>query len=217
MSFDINTLISSQLHDLKNQMQSMLNAQNELEDALNLSPDQQSLFESLQDHSHLLNQRIIELLSVLKMQNQSFKPNIDECWLMDTLTPIAKEFFELHGVNIQLDFDEDFNQFFDEQLLSIAVHNSCLNAFQAGANTIVISVQEHSDGRWQLDICDDGPGFDDDLLDANHHFAPSGTQHGLGLYLIEQALFAHQRANKHGEILIQNLPDKGAKLSLLFP
>lgn len=217
MSFDANTLLSAQLHDLKNQMQSLLIAHSELEEALDLNPQQQSLLEKVHDHSHCLNHRLVELLSVLKMQNQSFQPNIDECWLMDTLTPIAKEFYELHGVNIDLNFDEDVNQFYDEQLLNIAVHNACMNAFQAGANTITINIDERPDGRWQLNISDDGPGFNDTLLNHHNHFTPSGTQNGLGLYLIEQALFAHTRANKHGEISIQNSPGKGAILSLIFP
>lgn len=217
MAFDINILLSAQLHDLKNQMQSLLGAQSELEDALQLNPEQQVLLNNLQNHSNSLSHRLIELLSVLKLQNQSFQPNIDEGWLMDTLSPIAHEFHTLHGMTISLDFDEDFNQFYDEQLLTIAAHNACLNAFQAGANTLSFTVIEHEKGRWQLNITDNGPGFDNDLLNDENTFAPSGVESGLGLYLIEQALVAHKRNGMTGKVEIKNNPDHGAQVSLIFP
>ncbi|GAA6136086.1 hypothetical protein NBRC116188_28760 [Oceaniserpentilla sp. 4NH20-0058] len=217
MAFDINTLLSAQLHDLKNQMQSLFGAQSELEEALELNPEQQTLLNNLQNHSNALSLRLVELLSVLKLQNQSFQPNIDEGWLMDTLSPIAHEFHELHGMVISLDFDEDFNQFYDEQLLTIAAHNACLNAYQAGANTIAFTVIEHEKGRWQLDITDNGPGFDNDLLNDKNTFSPSGVQNGLGLYLIDQALKAHKRNNLTGKVEIRNNLNCGAQISLIFP
>jgi len=217
MAIDINVLLSAQLHDLKNQMQALLNAQSELEDALNLTPEQQSLLEKLHDHSSHLSQRVVELLSVLKMQNQSFKPNIEECWLSDTLSPIVQEFFELHGVNITLDFDEDFNQFYDEQLVNIAVHNACMNAFQAGATAIRIHINELEKGRWQMHIEDNGSGFPDEHLNHENAFTPNGTQNGLGLYLIEQAMHAHKRNQAHGEVRLQNLEHSGAQVTLIFP
>lgn len=217
MAFDSNTLLSAQLHDLKNQMQLLLSAQSELKDALDLNPEQQSLLEKVQDHSHNLSHRLVELLSILKMQNQSFQPNVDENWLMDSLSPIAKEFYELHGVTIELDFDDDFNQFYDEQLLTIAVHNACMNAFQAGANAISISVNELDKGQWQVNISDNGPGFNDAQLNHEQFFNPSVGENGLGLYLIEQALHAHKRNGKHGQLKIKNLADSGAQLTLIFP
>jgi K+-sensing histidine kinase KdpD len=72
MSFDINTLLSAQLHDLKNQMQALLSVESELSDALTLNPEQQTLMHNLQRHSGNLSHRIVELLSILKIQNQAF-------------------------------------------------------------------------------------------------------------------------------------------------
>jgi len=217
MSFDINTLLSAQLHDLKNQMQALLNVESELNDALSLNPEQQSLMHKLQRHSNNLSHRIVELLSILKIQNQAFKPNIDEHWLMDTITPLSQEFFQLHGLLIESNIDEDANQFYDEQLLSIALHNAFTNALQAGANTINITLNEFADGHWVLVVHDNGPGFNDEQIDEQGDFHPNGAQSGLGLYLIEQALKAHSRNGKQGCIEINNLENQGAQLRLIFP
>jgi K+-sensing histidine kinase KdpD len=217
MSFDINTLLSAQLHDLKNQMQALLSVESELSDALSLNPEQQSLMHKLQRHSSNLSHRIVELLSILKIQNQAFKPNIDEHWLMDTIAPLSQEFLQLHGLLIESSIDEDANQFYDEQLLSIALHNAFTNALQAGASKINVSLNEFEDGHWVLVVYDNGPGFDDDQIDEQGDFYPNGAQSGLGLYLIEQALKAHSRNGKQGSIEINNQENQGAQLRLIFP
>lgn len=217
MSFDINTLLSAQLHDLKNQMQALLDVESELNDALQLSPEQQSLMDKLQRHSNNLSHRLVELLSILKIQNQAFQLSVDEHWLMDSVSPLAKEFFELHGLNIEANFDHDFNQFYDEQLLNIALHNACMNALQAGANKVTIEVEEHNKGQWVVIISDNGPGFESSQIDDQGDYNPHGTDNGLGLYLIEQALKAHKRNGKTGSIDICNLPSEGAQLRLIFP
>ncbi len=217
MSFDINTLLSAQLHDLKNQMQALLNVQSELDDALQLDPQQQSLMDKLQRHSNNLSHRVVELLSILKIQNDAFKPSIEEHWLTDTITPLANEFFHLHGLTIESQFDEDFNNFYDEQLVGIALHNACINALQAGANKVVLTVDEFDDGSWSLSVKDNGPGFQDEQLTDQNTFDPQGTENGLGLYLIEQALKAHKRNGKSGSIALSNQADEGAQLQMNFP
>lgn len=217
MSFDINTLLSAQLHDLKNQMQALLSVESELNDALSLNPEQQSLMEKLQRHSNNLSHRLVELLSILKIQNQAFKPNIDEHWLMDTLAPLSQEFFQLHGLLIESTFDDDANQFYDEQLLGIALHNAFMNALQAGANKVSVQLEEFDDGHWVLTLQDNGPGFEESQIDDQGDFYPNGTQNGLGLYLIEQALKAHTRNGKSGAIEINNQTQQGALLRLIFP
>ncbi|MFY0641949.1 MAG: ATP-binding protein [Bermanella sp.] len=217
MSFDINTLLSAQLHDLKNQMQALLSVESELNEALTMNPEQQSLMDKLQQHSSSLSHRLVELLSILKIQNQAFQPNIDEHWLMDTVSPLATEFFQLHGLTIEANFDDDFNQFYDEQLLNIALHNACINALQAGANKVTLEIEEHNDGHWVAIISDNGPGFNSSQIDDQGDYNPSGTDSGLGLYLIEQALKAHKRNGKTGTIAICNRPSQGAQLRLIFP
>ncbi|NVK36351.1 MAG: HAMP domain-containing histidine kinase [Gammaproteobacteria bacterium] len=217
MSFDINTLLSAQLHDLKNQMQALLNVQSELNDAIQMDPEQQSLMDKLQRHSNNLSHRLIELLSILKIQNDAFKPSIEEHWLSDTITPLANEFYHLHGLTIESHFDDDFNNFYDEQLLGIALHNACINSLKAGANKVILNVEEFANGSWNLSVSDNGSGFSEDQLNDQNTFDPQGTENGLGLYLIEQALKAHKRNSQTGEITLSNNVDEGALLIMKFP
>ncbi len=216
MAFDFSTLLSAELHDIKNQMQALLTVQEDLADELVGHAQYQKSLDRIQKHSQVLNYKLIEMLSILKIQHQSFEPAEDEHWLIDTLNPIIHEFTELHDMKFELDFDADFNSFYDEQLLEIALHNIFVNANQAGANYFKIKIEEFDDGGWLIEVQDNGPGFDSKLL-AKGEFTPHGTKHGLGLYLIEQAVKAHKRNDKSGSIVLKNNPDLGACIQLIFP
>ena len=216
MAFDLNTLLSSELHDIKNQMQALLSVQDYLAEQLTELPKFNDLVASIQNHSQVLNHKFIELLSVLKMQNQGFKLNVDEHWLIDTLTPIIHEIKKLHNLDVILDFDPEFNGFYDDQLLEIALHNVLINAKSAGASLVNISVIEHANGSWVINLQDDGPGFEPEQLEQGE-FQPHGSQSGLGLYLISQSLQAHQRNDKRGQVLLSNSDHSGAIVQLIFP
>ena len=216
MAFDYNTLLSAELHDIKNQMQALLNAQEDLGNALKEAPQFHGFMASVQQHSQLLNHKLLEILSILKIQNQAFTPTEDEHWLLDTLSPIVHEFNHSHGLMITHEVDPEFNGFYDEQLLEIAIHNSFMNAKQAGANRVNVSIEEFPDGHWLINIQDDGPGFQEKQL-SDTSFAIQGGKSGLGLYLIQQAIQAHKRNGQHGSIHIKNNDTKGACVQLIFP
>jgi K+-sensing histidine kinase KdpD len=216
MAFDFSTLLSSQVHDIKNEMQAMLSLQDELAEQLKELPEQAAALNKITQHSHVLNQGLIELLSVLKIQNTAFAPNEDQHWFIDSLTPLMNDLKRLKQFEVRADFDLEFNQFYDEQLMSIALHNIFGNAHQAGATSAFINIKEFDDGHWLVEIVDNGPGFEPEQL-LKGEFKPQGTSSGLGLYLIEQAIQAHKRNGKTGSIILDNHPNGGAKIQLIFP
>ena len=200
----------------KNELQAIQSIQDELASQLQNQPEAQTTLNNIQSHSLALNQRIIELLSLLKLQNQDFKVSEDEHWLMDTLTPIQSHFSQHHNLDIQLNFDDDINGFYDEQLINIAIHNIASNASKAGATELKISVDESHPPSWSIVTEDNGPGFPQEILDSSE-WRPEGTDNGLGLYLIAQCIRAHCRASHCGDIQLENLPNGGAQHKLTFP
>ncbi len=217
MPFDVNTLLSSELHSIKNRMQALLSAQSDLADMLKDQPEYQAPLKSIHRNSQQLNQQLVELLSILKIQHTAFTPNIDENWLCDTVASVIQELaLGPDGPTINLDFDHEFNGYYDEQLISIAVHNALINAINAGANNVSIAVEEEDNGSFMLLISDDGPGFPDAMLD-NRTFNPQGTGSGLGLYLMSQALEAHHKDDLKGSLTIRNRREGGAVVELLVP
>lgn len=222
MAFDISTLLSSELHSIKNQMQALLSAQLDLADALSDRPEYAKQINLCQRNGQLLNHKMEELLSILKIQNSAFQPQIDECWLCDTLALVIQDLGVLLGkqTRIHLDFDQDLNGFYDEQLLSIAIHNALMNAISAGAQEIHIEIEELAHGSLNIFIMDNGRGFKEEQIELQD-FSLHGAGSGLGLHLMDQAIAAHIRQvdgnTVHGTLTISNHSQGGGKVTLFVP
>lgn len=216
MSFNLNTLLSAELHNIKNLMQGLNSCHETLAEQLQGQGQYQDNLANIQLHSQNLNHRLIELLSILKLQNSDFNCSEDEHWLIDTLTPLIHEFKRLNNLEVITQFDADFNGFYDEQLLEIALRNIFTNANRAGATQVTVDIQESDDASWLIQLTDNGPGFKPKHLKQDG-FAPQGTQSGLGLYLIEQTISAHVRAGRTGKMQLCNHENGGAITQLIFP
>lgn len=221
MAFDVNTLLSAELHSIKNQMQALLSAQSDLADALKGHPEFQHQIQQVQSNSQSLSHNVVELLSVLKIQNDAFEPNVDEHWFCDSVALIIQDLGAIgQGVKINLEFDPDLNAFYDEQLISIAIHNCFVNAIKANATEINVDVEELPTGSLNIMIKDNGDGFALEQLEKGE-FNPQGAASGLGLYLMEQALEIHSRniSGKitKGSVTVANQPSGGAIITLFLP
>lgn len=215
MSFDLNTLLSAELHDLKNQLQSVLS----MEDDLLASGAEGAIQEKLirlKNQSNLLKDKTIELLSVMKMKQEDFRASIFENYLSDTLDGLLPELqAQYPGCQIKHSVDSDINAYYDEQLLCLALRNAIVNAAQAGASAVDISASEQNGG---LIICvaDNGPGFPADLTGKTIAHL-SGTGHGMGLYLIDKVMALHTRGTNIGHIELVNPAEGGGCIQLYLP
>jgi two-component system NtrC family sensor kinase len=103
-----------------------------------------------------------------------------------------------------------------DALLKQALLNLILNAQQAIGDhkgVIVISA-DVKDGRLRLSVCDDGPGFPQELLEAGIRtfvtHRPNGT--GLGLSMVQRFARAHE-----GHVNLYNVEPQGACITLDLP
>ena len=95
---------------------------------------------------------------------------------------------------------------------------ACRNALEAheGARIRLRTSSDAVDGRWSLQVEDDGPGFGREALD--HAFEPffslkpAGRRAGLGLAVVKRVVEAHG-----GTVAVRNLPDGGGCLMATFP
>ncbi len=98
------------------------------------------------------------------------------------------------------------------------VVEACRNALEAheGARIRLRTSSDAVDGRWSLQVEDDGPGFGREALD--HAFEPffslkpAGRRAGLGLAVVKRVVEAHG-----GTVAVRNLPDGGGCLMATFP
>jgi signal transduction histidine kinase len=103
----------------------------------------------------------------------------------------------------------------DRDMLATAIENMVANAIDAmpaGGQLVITSYS--GQGRFELEIADDGPGLDEMQLRAA--FQPFyTTKHnaaGLGLAVVRRVAEAHQ-----GDVAAMNCPEGGAAFTLRLP
>lgn len=215
MAFNLNTLLSAELHDLKNQLQNVLGIEDDLL-SCDATPVIQAKLVRLKNQTNLLKDKTIELLSVIKMKQEDFRASIFENYLSDSLDGLVPELqAQYPGCAISHDVDADSSAWYDEQLLCLALRNAIVNAAQAGASSVHISARENNGGLI-INVQDNGPGFPADLIGKNIAQL-SGTEHGLGLYLIDKVMALHSRGEQIGHIELSNPQGGGGCLQLCLP
>ena len=99
-----------------------------------------------------------------------------------------------------------------------SIVEACRNAREAdeGARIRIRTSSDAGDGRWSVQVEDDGPGFGREALD--HAFEPffslkpAGRRAGLGLAFVRRVVEAHG-----GTVVVGNRPEGGGRLMASFP
>lgn len=205
-------LVSAIIHDLKNQLQSLLAYEHE---ALEQIPTHyhQYLAPILQRTNRLKNDTL-QLVTLFRLDERNHFP-MDDAWPRDTAQE-AIEATQLQFPHIEFDnqIDADSQGFYNDSLMHLALITLITNSAQAGATRICLEA-EHDDSL-RITITDDGPGFPLSVLQGQQDSnKKEGT--GLGIYFVELIAEQHQYGEVTGYLSLQNLPSKGAKASLVLP
>lgn len=225
---DLNTLLASSLHEIKNQYNAMLNELNGLLEQLSLSPEQTQHSALIQSEALYLSQQLSGLMAHYRAGQQTLSPHIDQVFVDDWL----EEFQTRHrltqqafGCTLELDVEEDLTGFFDADWVGQCLDTLIHNAAKAGARCLRLFARENEAGDTLIGLTDDGPGFPEEWLnaDANHQWTPGDlklgqTSTGLGLYFADTIVRAHRNGERHGQLRIENDGALGgARVSLILP
>lgn len=192
----MNDLDAAIMHDVKNQLAELAlrlrkrgDARAEMEIAMNSS------------------RRLSEMLLLSRENSDQLWVNADSVSPADFLEILAAEYAELFSDVI---FHVDIERapacaFFDDALVRMALGNALHNACRCARSRVQLAAFEQ-DGMLVLEVCDDGPGFPEDVLRSGGKLpaAVSGAGTGLGLYLAHKIAELHQLNGQHGHIELSN-------------
>jgi len=206
-------LVAAFVHDLKNQLQSLSGQQDLLVSEL---PEEylQKLTPMLRQ-TNQIKEDTLRLVSVFRLENKdSFA--MDDAWPRDTASDaIASCLIQFPELSIDNRINLDAQGFYNEQLVQLALVTLITNSAQAGAKHVELLCEEGENQSLSIIVHDDGPGFDQDILDGLMDTTKAeGT--GLGLSFVEMICQAHQGAGKQGSLNISN-SKAGAIASLFLP
>ncbi len=217
-------ILASIIHDMKNSLGMVLNRLDEIVDELPDDINKSVKIASIQQEAKRLNNNLIELLTLYRMENERISPVIDEVDVEDFLLEIVAEnqsAVDSSKINLSCECDEDLSGYFDEGLVRGIINNLIGNALRYTESKIEISAVE-KDGYLVLSVEDDGAGFTDAMLEAqqfdtiNNEIGDGRTL--LGIHFANMIAQMHHNKDKKGFIrLSNNNKYKGGCFSIYLP
>lgn len=220
------TLLASSVHDMKNSVgMLLLSLHNLLEQSPPQNEEQKAQFSQLEYEATRINNDLIQLLTLYRMDEKSMAADIDETHINDLLLEqFARNESLLKGKNISLSLDcgETLRWYLDADLIGSVINNLLVNAARYAGSQVKIRARIFDD-QLKIDIEDDGDGFPEQMLTNSSaevevpvNRLMGSTQ--LGLLFAQKILALHRRETKEGYLVLSNQGiNGGAKLELYIP
>ncbi|MGD9170287.1 MAG: HAMP domain-containing sensor histidine kinase [Candidatus Thiodiazotropha sp.] len=201
-------ILASIIHDMKNSLGMVINTLDEfaLENEFRNNPK----LASLQHESKRLNNNLIALLSLYKIDHGQLTPNIEEINAEEFLEEIVVDnqtIADTKGISIGYECEEALTGYFDEWLIRGVINNLIGNGLRYTSSRIVI-YGEMIDDYLVFSIEDDGIGFPQNMIDAqaafnrNKSLSEGHTQ--LGIYFASMVAHTHKNGNREGFVKLAN-------------
>lgn len=214
-------ILASSVHDMKNSLTNLRALINQLESQHpEFKPPE---FKQLEFESNRLNNSLMQLLTLYKIDASQFNVNIDECCVRDILDDIVAQqssLLALSEIELIAECDDDLFCFCDSTLISNAISTLVNNAQRYCKSKILLSAKQ--DGEYiAFYIEDDGAGYPENFIADTQHATgidlASGNT-GLGLYFVATIAKMHRNGDSIGFIQTDNLSSLGgARFSLYLP
>jgi signal transduction histidine kinase len=214
-------ILASIIHDMKNSLGMVINTVDELADELQDKEKQKVA--TLQHESKRLNNNLIALLSLYKIDNGHLSPNIEEIDMAEFLYEVSidnQAIANTKDVTISFDCEAGLLGYFDEWLIRGAINTLIGNGLRYTENQIIIHA-EMIDNFLVISIDDDGNGFPQSMIEAQSAFNNTKISEGqtqLGIYFASMVAHTHKNGDREGYVkLANNQRLKGGSFSIWLP
>jgi signal transduction histidine kinase len=221
---DFSMLLASSVHDIKNSLSMLLASLDEVIDiSTEESPEQRKNYSILRGEASRINQTLIYLLGLYRLQLNQLSLNTQEIYVRDFLEEQVVSqalLFEVNRIDVSIECDDSFTAYFDENLIAGVVGNILVNCAKYTHDKITLTAQK-IDQSIELTICDNGYGYPQSIIDhignqdRSIDFSSGSTN--LGLFFAQQIAEIHRCKGVCGSIELSNLTDGGGCFTLRLP
>ncbi len=219
---DFPSILAFSVHEMKNSLSTISELiqnfakQNALQHPKELA--------QLEFEANRMNNSLMQLLILYKIDEAKFCPDIDEHLVSEILNEVLAQqntLFTINGIDLEINCPEDLLCYCDFNLISNALSTVINNAQRYSKGRILLSAAREDDYVC-FHIEDDGNGFPGHFLtqgsaDNNTVNLNTGST-GLGLFFVATIAGMHINGAKKGMIKLSNDSCMGgAKFSLLLP
>ena len=202
--------LASLIHDMKNSLGMVINTL----EAFTADPEDarsdRKRIAALQQEAKRLNNHLIELLTLYKIENERISPHVEEWNVGDFLEELVIEnraSAEAKKVQLEYRSDPELYGYFDEGLIRGVINNLLGNGLRYTSNRLLVSGSQEK-GFLVLRVEDDGEGFPSEMLGVQAVGCQSNDTTGenthLGLYFAGLVANMHRNKDQHGHISLSN-------------
>lgn len=223
-SIDFSMLLASSVHDIKNSLGMLLSSLDEVIDlSTTETPEQRKRYSILRGEASRINNAMIYLLGIYRIQNDQLSLGLDEVYVSDFLEEqIASQelLLEVNDVVAEIDCDENLVGYFDEHLVAGIISNIVVNCAKYTDDRITLSAAK-VDGMLEIRVTDNGRGYPQKIIDHisndNRGIDFNSGSTNLGLFFAQQIADLHHNKGRKGRIELSNLDSGGGCFKLFLP
>jgi len=221
---DFSTVIASSVHDMKNSLGMLLCTLDEVGLSCASGGGCADKFSQLQYEGQRLNNHLIQLLAIYRLDQSQWSIHVQENDLEEFLEESVLQYESLlapKGIKITASCEDGLIGYFDRDLVAGVVNNIINNAYRYSKSQIRLSAQREHD-YLVISVEDNGSGYPEFMLvDSDQGLGSinfnSGTT-GLGLYFSHLVAKSHLAHGHCGHIKCSNEGiDGGGKFSIYLP
>lgn len=225
--FDYSALLANAIHEVKNSLTMLLNSVDQvMQENDSESFPAYDLFSQIQFEGKRVNDDMVGLLAIYRINSDQYSANIDEHSVSDFLDEnlsMHETMIHHRKIDSRLSCDDDLYWFFDRDLITGVISNVINNLYKYTKDKLEITASKE-DGYLLIQVKDNGPGYPENMLIAGEHndeqknisFEKANT--GLGLYFSRLVAELHKNKGRHGFIRTTNEGiDGGGCFSIYLP
>ncbi|NQD38203.1 HAMP domain-containing histidine kinase [Permianibacter sp. IMCC34836] len=205
------TVLASSVHDIKNSLGMLLQS---LEAVVERVPvEQRPGFHELavlQYEAARVNNSLVQLLALYKLDNQQLPLNIGHHMVADFLQEQGlrnQNLLNLKQIQLDIEVDDDLAWYFDYDLIASVIDNIITNSIRYTHSKLLLRA-DIEDDQLVIVIADDGPGYPRAMLETPDRYLlginRSTGSTGLGLFFAGEIARLHRRADVHGRVQLRN-------------
>lgn len=210
-NIDFSSILASSIHDMKNSLGMVLSSLDAIVDeesnSCSCTPEMAA---QIQYEAKRVNDNLVQLLTMYKLDNQYYSVNQAELDLADFLEESYLLNKPLLGhKNIQADIvcESDLFGYFDRELMTGVINNLVTNAVRYSKQRISLNAA-FKEGYLCLSVEDDGPGFPERMLrtdfEGDDELDMVSGHTKLGLFFCTMVARLHTIGDRQGFIKLDN-------------
>ncbi len=215
-------ILASSVHDIKNSLTALRALLSQLENVY--QDPKPTEFRQLEFETNRMNNCLMQLLTLYKIDLSQFSLTIDEHSAADILEDVIAQqstLLSLSSIELITECHDELFCYCDDSLISNALCTLVNNAQRYCKSKVMLSAAQE-DNYIVFCIEDDGMGYPESLMSSDYKQLPqldmSNGNTGLGLFFTETIAQLHIKGDKRGFIMTDNNSQfGGARFKLYLP